>query len=201
MCGLRPFALRPTDQLSLFVRGMMTNNVTGPRTTEELTRQPTAPPSKADGGLLRWLGRTPMQTFILAPAAVLVFETLFHRGWPTFVIWGVPLLLWGYLQYRFVGNYRQPRAGGTSGMDVPPDRIIDTGPYRYTRNPMYLGHLIFLAGLAITFWSWFGVLILLGRAIWFHRRVAHDEQRLEGLFGEEYAGYRQRVKRWIPGVL
>jgi protein-S-isoprenylcysteine O-methyltransferase Ste14 len=86
-------------------------------------------------------------------------------------------------------------------MDVPPDKIIDTGPYRYTRNPMYLGHLIFLTGLAVTFWSWFAVLILVGRGIWFHRRVLHDEQRLQALFGEEYADYRRRVKRWNPGVV
>ena len=64
---------------------------------------------------------------------------------------GTPLLAWGYLQYRFVGRYRHPRAGGASGMDRPPERIIASGPYRYTRNPMYLGHLIFLTGLAICF--------------------------------------------------
>jgi protein-S-isoprenylcysteine O-methyltransferase Ste14 len=156
---------------------------------------------KRKNGLLRWFGRTPVQTFILCPTAVLLFELMFHRGSPYFVIWGLPLLVWGYLQYRYVGQYRHPRAGGTSGMDVPPDRVIDTGPYRFTRNPMYLGHLIFLTGLAVTLWSWFAVLILVGRGIWFHRRVLHDEQRLQTLFGEEYAGYRRRVKRWIPGVI
>ena len=140
-------------------------------------------------GILSWLGRTPVQTFILCPTAVLLFELALNRGMPTIVFWGLPLLSWGFLQYRFVGNYRHPRAGGSSGMDVPPDRVIDSGPYRYTRNPMYLGHLIFLTGLAVTFWSWFAILILVVRGIWFHRRVLHDEQRLHALFvdtpGEE----------------
>jgi protein-S-isoprenylcysteine O-methyltransferase Ste14 len=86
-------------------------------------------------------------------------------------------------------------------MEVPPERIITTGPYRYTRNPMYLGHLIFLAGLTILFWSWFAVILLVLRALWFHRRVLRDEARLEKLFGEPYLAYRRRVKRWIPGVL
>ncbi|HSV21703.1 MAG TPA: methyltransferase [Xanthobacteraceae bacterium] len=36
-------------------------------------------------------------------------------------------------------------------MDAMPQRIIATGPYRYTRNPMYLGHIIFMAGLVLTF--------------------------------------------------
>ena len=56
-----------------------------------------------------------------------------------------------------------------------PDRILDHGPYRFTRNPMYLGHLIFLAGLAITFWSWFALILLAARAVWFHCRVLQDE--------------------------
>ena len=66
---------------------------------------------------------------------------------------------------------------------------------------MYLGHLIFMAGLALTFWSWFALILFAARAVWFHARVLRDEARLEGLFGAEYAAYRARVKRWIPGVL
>jgi protein-S-isoprenylcysteine O-methyltransferase Ste14 len=111
------------------------------------------------------------------------------------------LLGWGYLQYLLVGRYRLPRAGGSWGMDVPPDCVVATGPYRYTRNPMYLGHLIFMTGLAVTFWSWFALILLAARAAWFHRRVLRDEQRLEARFGADYAAYRRRVKRWIPGIL
>ena len=151
--------------------------------------------------ILRWLGRTPVQTFLLCPLVVIVFELVLNRGRLTIVPWGLPLLAWGYLQYHFVGRYRLPRAGGTSGMEVPPDRIIAVGPYRYTRNPMYLGHLIFLTGLALTFWSWFALILLVARSIWFHRRVLHDEERLEKLFGAEYIAYCGRVKRWIPGVV
>ena len=147
------------------------------------------------------LARTPVQTFILCPLAVAAFEAVLHSGRLTLVPWGAPLLAWGYLQYRLVGRYRLPLAGGSAGMAVPPERIITTGPYRYTRNPMYLGHLIFLAGLAILFWSWFAVILLVLRALWFHRRVLRDEARLEKKFGEPYAAYRRRAKRWIPGVL
>lgn len=147
-----------------------------------------------------WFEWTPVQTFILCPLAVIAFELALNHGRLTIVPWGAPLMAWGYLQYLLVGGYRLPRAGGSSGMDVPPERIIATGIYRYTRNPMYLGHLIFLSGLAIAFWSWFGLIVLAGRAIWFHRRVLHDEARLEKIFGADYAAYRARVKRWIPGV-
>jgi protein-S-isoprenylcysteine O-methyltransferase Ste14 len=147
---------------------------------------------------LRWLSRTPVQTFVLCPLAVIAFEATWQRGWPVIVWWGLPLLAWGYLQYKLVGGYRHPRAGGTSGMDMMPERILDVGPYRYTRNPMYLGHIIFLVGLAITFWSWFALILLAMRAIWFHCRVLHDETRLAWAFGADYDAYRTRVKRWIP---
>jgi protein-S-isoprenylcysteine O-methyltransferase Ste14 len=151
--------------------------------------------------LLRWLRRTPTQTFVLCPLAVFAVELALHDGHPVFVAWGCPLLLWGYLQYRLVGGYRGPRAGGGPGIETLPNRVLATGPYRYTRNPMYLGHLIFLVGLALTFWSWAALIILAARACWFQRRVLHDEERLEKIFGADYLAYRARVKRWIPGVL
>jgi protein-S-isoprenylcysteine O-methyltransferase Ste14 len=65
---------------------------------------------------------------------------------------------------------------------------------------MYLGHIIFLIGLAVAFWSWFALLVVIARAIWFHGRVLHDEARLQQLFGADYAAYQGRVKRWIPGL-
>jgi protein-S-isoprenylcysteine O-methyltransferase Ste14 len=151
--------------------------------------------------VLRWLGRTPVQTFLLCPLAVLAFESAWQGGRPHIVWWGIPLLIWGYLQYKLVGGYRHPRAGGGPGMETAPDRIIDYGPYRYTRNPMYLGHLIFMVGLAITFWSWFALILLAARAFWFQCRVLHDEARLRDKFGADYDAYRARVKRWIPYVI
>jgi protein-S-isoprenylcysteine O-methyltransferase Ste14 len=66
---------------------------------------------------------------------------------------------------------------------------------------MYVGHLIFMLGLAIAFQSWFALLLLAGNAMWFHRRVREDEAQLTALFGREYVDYTARVKRWIPGVL
>jgi protein-S-isoprenylcysteine O-methyltransferase Ste14 len=152
-------------------------------------------------GLFRWLRRTPVGTFVLCPLIVVTCEIALHHGKLTFVPWGLPLVAWGYLQYLLVGRYRLPRAGGSSGMADPPQRLIMRGPYRFTRNPMYLGHLIFLLGVALVFWSWVALILLAGRALWFHRRVLRDEQRLGVLFGSNYAAYRMKVKRWVPGVL
>jgi protein-S-isoprenylcysteine O-methyltransferase Ste14 len=151
--------------------------------------------------ILDWLGSTPRRSFVLYPIVVVAFELLIHNGHLNVVIWGVPLLIWGYGQYRLMRDYRGKRGGGGPGLQAQPDHIVDTGPYAYTRNPMYLGHLIFMLGLAITFQSWLALIILLVNIPWFHRRVLGDEQKLEQRFGAEYVAYKARVKRWIPYVI
>ena len=105
------------------------------------------------------------------------------------------------MQYRWVGRYRTQLGGGGPGLAVPPDKIVEVGPYRYLRNPMYMGHLIFMTGLTLTFWSPAALLLLLFHIIWFDRRVRSDEAHLEKLFGDSYRDYKKRVKRWIPGII
>jgi protein-S-isoprenylcysteine O-methyltransferase Ste14 len=150
--------------------------------------------------LKRWLKSTSNRTFIVWPAVLLVVESLWQHGWPAVNLWALPLLAWGYLQYRWIGVYRTRLGGGGPGLSVPPDRIVADGPYRWVRNPMYLGHLIFLAGLALALRSWIGAAVFVFHAVWFHRRVRDDERHLAALFGDAYDSYCRRVKRWIPGV-
>ena len=149
----------------------------------------------------RWLGSTSNRTFIVWPLVLYAAEALLQRGWPRIHVWALPLLAWGYLQYKLVGTYRSREGGGGPGISVPPDRIVEAGPYRLVRNPMYLGHLIFFAGLALVLGSWLAAAVFAFHAFWFDRRVREDEARLSGLFGDAYREYCRRVKRWIPGVL
>lgn len=150
--------------------------------------------------IINWLKSTPKRTFALYPVCVIAFEWLI-RGRLSIDPWGLPLLLWGYLQYRLVGNFRTDLGGGGPGFQKPPERVVAAGPYRFTRNPMYLGHLIFMVGLAVTFHSWLAIGLLIANAWWFHQRVLEDERALEVRFGAEYLAYKAGVKRWIPGVL
>ncbi len=150
---------------------------------------------------LRWLKSTSNRTFIAWPLVLYAAEAALQHGWPRLEPWALPLLAWGYLQYRWVGTYRTRLGGGGPGLSNPPDSIVQGGPYRWVRNPMYLGHLIFFVGLALVLRSWIAAAVLAFHVVWFHRRVRADERHLLERFGEPYRDYCRRVKRWIPGVL
>ena len=149
---------------------------------------------------MRFVSRTPVRTFILYPIATLVWEYLFNRGNLQFHLLFLPLMLLGFLQYRLCGLYRIKHGGGGPGLETPPERLVSSGPYAYTRNPMYLGHIIFLIGLTLTLQSWFAALITIAVAIWFHIRVLGDEKKLASTLGKPYVDYVNAVKRWIPGL-
>ena len=143
---------------------------------------------------------TPARTFVLYPTVVCVSSVLGSSGRP-FDLRFAPLLAWGYAQYYFCGEYRQRLHAGSRGMERLPDRLIESGAYALTRNPMYLGHLIFLLGLALLSRSRLAWLLFIVSAPWFHVRVLQDEARLTEQFGDPYRRYCDRVRRWIPLVI
>jgi protein-S-isoprenylcysteine O-methyltransferase Ste14 len=140
------------------------------------------------------------RTFILYPIVIVAWELLLNQGSIRFEPVFILLMVWGYLQYRLCGQYRIKRGGGGPGMDTPPDRLVTTGIFAYTRNPMYMGHIIFLIGMALTFRSMLAAILALATAIFFQPRVLRDERQLTARFGEAYVDYLRKVKRWIPGI-
>lgn len=140
------------------------------------------------------LRATSTRTFVLWPATAIARNVLLQRPPRRRYL---PLVVLGYLQYRLAGSYRTAHGGGGPGMDSPPDRLVITGIYRYTRNPMYIGHLLTLAGLALTTGSPFLGAVFGWHLPWFDERARRDEERLEGLFGDGFRAYEQRVPRWI----
>ncbi|MGE6289271.1 methyltransferase family protein, partial [Aeromonas media] len=75
--------------------------------------------------------------------------------------------------------------------------LVTQGVYRISRNPMYLGLLCWLMGLACYLggpWVWFGPLLLLG---WLTRfQILPEERALRARFGIPYVQYCRRVRRW-----
>ncbi|MDO8437872.1 MAG: isoprenylcysteine carboxylmethyltransferase family protein [Nitrosomonadaceae bacterium] len=155
--------------------------------------------SASPRSLRRWFKSTSNRTFVVWPLALLALQALLDGGWPRLNLWALPLLAWGYAQYRWVGALRTKQGGGGPGLSNPPLRLVTTGPYRLTRNPMYLGHLIFFVGLALLL-SGSAWVVFAAHVLWFDRRARGDEAHLLQLFGEPYRDYLGRVKRWVPGI-
>ena len=90
------------------------------------------------------------------------------------------------------------RAGSNVPSTLPTTTIVDTGPYRFTRNPIYLAMVLGLIGLAIAFNSLWLLLMLVPFALVIRYGViAREEAYLERKFGDVYRSYRARVRRWL----
>ena len=76
--------------------------------------------------------------------------------------------------------------------------IITQGPYRYSRNPIYLGFAIAAAGIALVFNSCWMLLSALA-FVWIANKfvIEKEENYLEQKFGKAYWNYRQKTRRWI----
>src|SRR5262252_4045526 len=76
--------------------------------------------------------------------------------------------------------------------------LVTTGLYRFTRNPMYLGMLLILAGVALLFGS-VSTLLPIPVFAWAIQRnfIVGEERFLEEIFGERYLGYKRQVRRWL----
>jgi protein-S-isoprenylcysteine O-methyltransferase Ste14 len=90
------------------------------------------------------------------------------------------------------------RAGSNVAPIRPTTALVTTGPYRWTRNPMYLSLGLFSTGLAVVL-NLLWPLILLPFVVWVVRRwvIVREEAYLNRVFGREYRRYRERVPRWL----
>jgi protein-S-isoprenylcysteine O-methyltransferase Ste14 len=90
------------------------------------------------------------------------------------------------------------RAGSNVPTNLPTTTIVDAGPYRFTRNPIYIGMMMGLIGEAIAFNSLWPLLSLVPFALVIrYGVVAREEAYLERKFGDNYRRYRARVRRWL----
>jgi protein-S-isoprenylcysteine O-methyltransferase Ste14 len=90
------------------------------------------------------------------------------------------------------------RGRGTLAPWDPPRALVRAGPYRYSRNPMYVGVLLILVGWATGFRSMPLGLYAAAIAVAFHLRIVMAEEPwLSRTFGEEWESYRHRVPRWV----
>src|SRR6516164_2557983 len=132
------------------------------------------------GLALNWLMPLPF-----VPAAV-------PAGWLGTIVFALALALVAWAISTMT------RAGSNVPTSLPTTTIVETGPYRFTRNPIYLGMVLGLIGLAIAFNSLWLLMTLVPFALVIRYGViSREEAYLERKFSDVYRGYRSRVRRWL----
>lgn len=137
-------------------------------------------------------------------AALLALAYGLHGLWPLVPFWGplsvaigwlllgtgVAFGLAGIVRFRQLGTPIEPTSRATV--------LATDGVYRLTRNPMYVGAVMALLGLAVaTRWVWLLVLTLFLPGLLWHLAIKREEAYLARSFGGAYEEYRRRVRRWL----
>ena len=164
---------------------------------------------KRHGTKAMHFGNLDKKDFLIPPFALFYFYIVFAAafGWPAVstqrffqseaVAWvGVCFCLAGLL--FFAGSLVSFGQSFRVGIDVDhPDRLVTTGVFALSRNPIYVAFAIVLIGEFLIIPTWI-LLIYLAAATWlFHRQVLREEAYLKDHYGPEYVEYCRRVRRYL----
>ena len=112
------------------------------------------------------------------------------------VVAGALILAWLVLFLSAITRFR--RAGTSIIPNKPVSAFVVSGPYRFTRNPMYVALVALYLGAALLVNSWWAVVLLPVVLIVIDRTViAREERYLRQRFPVEYPAYCSRVRRWL----
>jgi protein-S-isoprenylcysteine O-methyltransferase Ste14 len=142
----------------------------------------------------------PPLIYVAGFLAGLALEAVFPIGALPFAIALVAGLVGGVLWLVLDGSamMRFQRARTSIVPFKPTTALVTSGPYRFTRNPMYVGMAFLYLGLALAFGVIWAlallplVLLAVDRLV-----IAREERYLEAKFGEEYRDYMRSVRRWL----
>jgi protein-S-isoprenylcysteine O-methyltransferase Ste14 len=138
--------------------------------------------------------------FIYLPARILAWAGILRPAafdWPQIAglligTLGAVLALWCVGAFAWIGK-------GTPAPFDPPRRLVIRGPYRFVRNPMYIGALLVLSATALFYRAIPVLLFACGFVLVTHLFVViYEEPTLRRSFGPEYEAYCHRVHRWLP---
>ena len=154
-------------------------------------------------------GKIDKTDFLIPPFALFYFYMVFAAAfnWPTVssrelfysdaLAWvGVLLCLAGLV--LLLGSLVSFGQSFRVGIDTDhPDKLMTTGIFAVSRNPIYVAFATILLGQFFIFPNWI-ILVYLGAGIWlFHRQVLREEAFLKRHYGQEYVGYCKRVRRYL----
>ena len=103
---------------------------------------------------------------------------------------GIALVAWALVTLYRAGTTVRPNQGA--------DRLVTDGPFRYRRNPIYMGDVLILLGLAqLTLNIWFAILAPVFALAVHQLAILPEERHLEERFGQAYLDYKERTRRWF----
>ncbi len=110
-------------------------------------------------------------------------------GWIILVA-GIGIGAWGFMHFQKRGANINPYA--------EPNKMVTDGPYRFTRNPMYLGNLLMILGIAVLVGTLLPLLASVVYVVTMNNTfIFQEEKNLEKLYGQKYRDYKKQVRRWI----
>ena len=110
---------------------------------------------------------------------------------------GLPLIFGG-LAIGLLGFREMRRAETNVDPYKPATAIVTEGPYRFTRNPLYVGMTLVYSGITALFNALPAAMLLpLALAVMRRGVIEREERYLERKFGDEYLAYKARVRRWL----
>jgi len=125
----------------------------------------------------------------IAPAAKLIVAPYRYAGIVLMAL-AIALILWAVLLFRRAGTNIRPF--------LPSTALVTSGPYRFTRNPMYLGMAGTLLGAAVLMGSVTPFVVIPAfMALISDRFILGEEAKMQAAFGRAYLEYQAKVRRWL----
>jgi protein-S-isoprenylcysteine O-methyltransferase Ste14 len=137
--------------------------------------------------------------FLIAVALQLTVPLSLPRGFvtPVFILVGAALMVMG-VALIVLTRREFAQHGQRTDPGHPTSEIITTGVFSVSRNPLYLGVVCFVAGIALAVnLPWVIVLLLAALVACHYLLIAPEERYLAAKFGDEYATYTATVNRWL----
>jgi protein-S-isoprenylcysteine O-methyltransferase Ste14 len=121
------------------------------------------------------------------------------HDWPWRVAAGLSLVVMGgMVALAGVVEFRRRRTTVNPMTPGAASAIVSSGVYRWSRNPMYLGFLCALAGMAVYLSNAASVVMIVLYVAYMNRyQIEPEERALLAMFGPEYAAYMASVRRWL----
>ncbi len=151
--------------------------------------------------LLRDILILPFNVAVTIPFLLQLYPSAFYKSSGPVLFMAVCMLAAGISIFIWTVHLFHVRGKGTLAPWEPTKKIVISGPYKYSRNPMILSVLIILLSESLLLNSlyillWF-ILFFVLTSLYF---ILREEPVLMNRFGEDYRKYKNEVPRWLPGL-